>query len=409
MAELLACAPPMAATLSSPAPAPALEIDYSPSSVLQEDVHEHALGPLRFRSVLTTADGDRDNVAAAVAAATGSNGRAFMSVDVEEGDLVAVVLHMLADDALSFDAPDGRGGLLAAFGIPHPAATAFVSSLRLAYRNVPFHNFAHAVSVAQLLFYWLVHYNIAATLGKVDTFALMLAALCHDVDHPGLNNVFLTNSGSRVAKVHGGKGGGVLEHHHCCSALGLLGDPVRDVLAYAEPPQRAAVLSKLKAGIAATDLCQHKAFLTQLQGIAAGNASTTTPAAASKGWASTPELRDVVGLCLLKAADLGNEVRPSDNAARLAAAVLTEFFEQFRLEKKLGLAVAPHMDPEGTNVAKSQVGFISFLCLPLFESLASIFPQMDECVTQLRTNLKRYKSIQGSLPMGALEVTCAQD
>ena len=54
-----------------------------------------------------------------------------------------------------------------------------------------FHNFYHGVSVMQVAFLFLSTTNAASSgLSRVDVFSTLVAALCHDIDHPGHNNTF---------------------------------------------------------------------------------------------------------------------------------------------------------------------------------------------------------------------------
>jgi hypothetical protein len=49
------------------------------------------------------------------------------------------------------------------------------------------------------------------------------------------------------------------------------------------------------------------------------------------------------------------------------------------------------MDPTKTSLAAGQIGFIKFLCLGLFEQMARVFPAMQVCVDQMKTNLEAYQ------------------
>lgn len=51
-----------------------------------------------------------------------------------------------------------------------------------------------------------------------------------------------------------------------------------------------------------------------------------------------------------------------------------EFFDQGDLERKDNLPISMLCDRTTTNVAASQPGFISFVPLPLFISLANVIP-----------------------------------
>lgn len=47
---------------------------------------------------------------------------------------------------------------------------------------------------------------------------------------------------------------------------------------------------------------------------------------------------------------------------------------QSNIEKTVGLPSAPFMDPERITKASSQVGFIKFVLIPLFEAIAKVVP-----------------------------------
>jgi hypothetical protein len=70
------------------------------------------------------------------------------------------------------------------------------------YRNVPFHNFFHAFNVTQTMYYFLTTAKCCTILDKKDALAMITATLCHDLDHPGLNNGFLIQAGLKIGSLH---------------------------------------------------------------------------------------------------------------------------------------------------------------------------------------------------------------
>lgn len=52
---------------------------------------------------------------------------------------------------------------------------------------------------------------------------------------------------------------------------------------------------------------------------------------------------------------------------------------QSDMEKLEGLPVAPFMDRDKVTKPSSQIGFIKFVLLPLFESVGQLFPQIEVC------------------------------
>lgn len=49
------------------------------------------------------------------------------------------------------------------------------------------------------------------------------------------------------------------------------------------------------------------------------------------------------------------------------------------MEKLEGLPVAPFMDRDKVTKSSSQIGFIKFALLPLFEALRELFPVIEVC------------------------------
>lgn len=47
----------------------------------------------------------------------------------------------------------------------------------------------------------------------LEIFALLISAICHDFEHPGLNNTFLANTSNSLALRYNDRS--ILENHHC--------------------------------------------------------------------------------------------------------------------------------------------------------------------------------------------------
>ncbi|KAK2952521.1 putative 3',5'-cyclic-nucleotide phosphodiesterase regA [Blattamonas nauphoetae] len=88
----------------------------------------------------------------------------------------------------------------------------------------PYHNFHHAFDVTQMILAFL-HNMIGTSIlfSDMDIFALVLACVCHDVEHPGNNNVFQANSGSLAAQITNDQS--VLESYSIIRSWSLFTDP----------------------------------------------------------------------------------------------------------------------------------------------------------------------------------------
>ncbi|CAB1117562.1 unnamed protein product [Ectocarpus sp. CCAP 1310/34] len=88
----------------------------------------------------------------------------------------------------------------------------FARGVERRYRPNSFHNLTHAVSVTHASFTIVKTTQVNSLLRPLDKLALLVAAFCHDIDHPGNNNAYEVNSLSPLALQHGDSS--VLERHH---------------------------------------------------------------------------------------------------------------------------------------------------------------------------------------------------
>lgn len=65
---------------------------------------------------------------------------------------------------------------------------------------------------------WLT--DLRNKLGRIDLLIMLTSALCHDLDHPGYNNVYQINAQTDLALRYNDIS--PLENHHCAVAFGIL-------------------------------------------------------------------------------------------------------------------------------------------------------------------------------------------
>jgi len=112
-------------------------------------------------------------------------------------------------------------GLLAEFSIPPQRLRVFLLTIRSLYHEEnPYHNFIHATDVASTVLALMRTTNVMETLTKLDILACIVAAIAHDVDHPGVNQTFEKNMRSDIALMHNFRS--VLENHHLNVLLSVL-------------------------------------------------------------------------------------------------------------------------------------------------------------------------------------------
>ena len=91
-------------------------------------------------------------------------------------------------------------------------------------------------------------------------------------------------------------------------------------------------------------------------------------------------------------ADLGATTKPWVMQTKVARLVAEEFWEQGDLERQLGKEPDEMMRRELQHkLAFNQVGFLDFVCLPVYRALSALSPALKPMEEAAASNRQRYK------------------
>jgi hypothetical protein len=206
----------------------------------------------------------------------------------------------------------------------------------------PYHNWRHAWDVYQ--FCAVLAGALAEPLPAADRFALLLAAVAHDVGHPGVTNAHLVMRSAPLAIMYNDRS--VLENFHASVAFGAMRGP-RDFMPTALHKE---VRGKMIRAILATDMAGHAGHIKALsceEGPGVG----------------------VVMDAVLHMGDIGGCCREWETQLRLGAMLEEEFFRQGDEEARRGLPVQPLMNRSRDSFAVGQGFWIPKIVLPLVKAL----------------------------------------
>lgn len=97
------------------------------------------------------------------------------------------------------------------FSITIQVLCRWILSVKKNYRPVKYHNWRHALNVAQTMFAMLKTGKMERFMSDLEILGLLVACLCHDLDHRGTNNAFQTKTESPLAILYSTS---TMEHHH---------------------------------------------------------------------------------------------------------------------------------------------------------------------------------------------------
>jgi hypothetical protein len=287
------------------------------------------------------------------------------------GPLVCLGAVLFADHALCD-----------AFGIPEEALLAFLAAAQAAYLPMPYHNALHATDVLHGSNYILAAAGLQAT--PLEALALLLAAVVHDMSHPGLNGAFLSAANAPLARRYNDTH--VLEQYHLHTAFTILARPGCDITACMTADDVRTLRRLLISLVLATDMADHAAFMVDVQRRIAPGAP---PPALHAGGAQ----RELALQLALKCADISNAAKPVASAVRWSVAIAAEAHRRGNAERAAGLPLSAYCDrSRASDSAATMLRFVQHTATPLYAALGALLPRMAPVVARARRNCAYYAS-----------------
>ena len=258
----------------------------------------------------------------------------------------------------------------------------------------PYHNDIHAADVVQSLNV-LIQMMLDCEYFQISTdqlFSVLLAAVVHDVNHPGKNNSFQVNAKTGLALLY--NNASVLENRHAAHAfmkmLGksdLTGNEEKDnldrnddinPLCNLSPTKFNLIRGMIIGTVLHTDMSTHFQSVTAMKGLVMNEGAKTL---SNDGIWKTLQF-------MLHLADISNPAKPEPLFRLWTDRCLNEFFAQGDKEREMGLPISPNCDRNSTKRAESQIGFIRYVILPAYEVLGAMIPKVESTILPvIRSNL----------------------
>ena len=287
----------------------------------------------------------------------------------------------------------------------------FIKNILEGYsRKVLYHNDLHAADTMQTLFVMIEkgQLDINIQLKPIDTFSLLIAAICHDYKHPWLTNNFQINDKSVIALSYNGKyiflkiinfiDSSVLENYHVAEAFKtIVLKEENNIFEYFSPEEYRVARRRVIACILATDMSNHtrlnSSLKDKLETFNIKQGKHLDRLIFDDDISKTFDNQQSVLNVAIHCADVSNPAKQFDVYTQWVDLLFKEFFAQGDLEKNKGYDVSLLCDRDTTNIDKSQIGFIGFAVLPTFELLVNIIPGIKVYIDTVKSNLKKYEEI----------------
>ncbi|KAK7035532.1 3',5'-cyclic-nucleotide phosphodiesterase [Paramarasmius palmivorus] len=320
--------------------------------------------------------------------------------------------EVLSCTMILFEALFRIEGMMESVGVTLDQIYPLIHHLRRIYRwENTYHNFEHALDVLQASYTFLRYAGMVPSvkilledrplmwktkqpfdnkklmtcLRPQDLFVIYIAAIGHDVAHPGFTNGFMKNAQAPLSVVFDNKS--PLEQMHISLLLRVMRyhglGPLLDGTTDGSGQRTRKLLSET---VLATDMMVHADFMDNFRALLDSREDFDL-------------CRIQVLMCqgIIKCSDISNPYRPYLVAKHWAEALMGEWTSQALLEECMHLPPTVQASDDPLAEAKGQIFFISKFAKPLLELLVEAVPELRPLLVQCQANLTSWNERQADL------------
>ena len=272
----------------------------------------------------------------------------------------------------------------------------FTYKLSKMYNNNPYHNIIHACDVLQTTHVILKEGDFLSKtiLNREDVFAILIAAMIHDIKHPGVSNNYLISSYNKLALKYNNIS--PLENMHLYEGIKLINKLC--LFETINEYKKEIIKKRMIQMILGTDGTQHEKVINavkcKIDEIIKSN-NTIQGDKLLKEYlnssANVFQLQQHLMTLILHCADISNPAKKYENIySKWTEYIMKEFFNEGDLEREKGLPMNFLCDRNTTIIQKGQINFIKGIVLPTFLLLNRLIPSIKGYVNNLYENIEIY-------------------
>lgn len=196
-----------------------------------------------------------------------------------------------------------------------------------------------------------------------DFLALLIASICHDIDHPGRTNAFLCNVNHELAVLYNDSA--VLENHHAATTFKVTcqSDQTNvNIFQNIDPETFKMIRKSIISMILATDMTQHFEYYNKFRAV---NLKCNSDEGEEGELPVTLENKTLILRMAIKCADISNPSRNIPLARAWAHRIVLEYRDQIGEVKSKNL---PQSLPPFDDIPKSQVFFVQLFANDLLSA-----------------------------------------
>ena len=269
-----------------------------------------------------------------------------------------------------------------------------------------YHNSLHGADITQTICLFFNNSNAEEVCHTqaIDLLSIIIAALGHDIGHPGLTNTFQINSSSEMAITYNDSS--CLENFHLAKLFKTIRKEETNIFEKLSSQDYKKIRKRMISEILATDMAIHGKILNNIRSKIPdfllqekndkeenNNIKKFELISDINNEETTNEEKQALFDYFIHSADLGHNTKIFDISLKWVELLSNEFWLQGDKERKMNLNISFLCDRDTTNVPKSQVGFIGGFIIPTYNYLVVMFPTLSYTVENAKNNLNRWQKL----------------
>ena len=269
-----------------------------------------------------------------------------------------------------------------------------------------YHNSLHGADITQTICLFFNNSNAEEVCHTqaIDLLSIIIAALGHDLGHPGLTNTFQINASSEMAITYNDSS--CLENFHLAKLFTTIRKDDTNIFEKLSSQDYKKIRKKMISEILATDMAIHGKVLNNIRSKIPDyllqekndkeeniNIKKFELISDINNEETTNEEKQALFDYFIHSADLGHNTKIFDISIKWVELLSNEFWLQGDKERKMNLNISFLCDRDTTNVPKSQVGFIGGFIIPTYNYLVVMFPTLSYTVENAKNNLNRWQKL----------------
>lgn len=233
-----------------------------------------------------------------------------------------------------------------------------------------------------MMFVAIVYSDLATHMSNTQVLAILVAALCHDVEHPGVTSTFEINTLSMLSTRYNDKS--VLENHHAAVTFEILFNTPGTFWEQLSDDQKKQARGIIIETILQTDMSLHFESTSRISSAAVS--TNRDPSALDQ-----PEHLMLLMTSTMHTCDLSNDTKSWSAARVWTSRIQEEFQKQVEREKQLGIPVSTYLESADLEAQiENQVKFLDFIVIPWWDCYTQLVPALEPFLDVIRSQREHW-------------------